>query len=239
MSRVATALLLAGLGGCAVASHPAGHDYAQAALAQFILNETTVDDAEAVLGPPVSRGTMRGLAKPTATIVAPGTVLDITTLKYYFAPNGSGTPASSHPFKSALLIFVAGHLTGYGISNNIPAEVHPPVDEGRLAALHQGRTSRAEAIALLGPPEGQFINVFGPATGTTTVLYDWSRTQGDTVTVRSLKVIFDGSDRMTSYAVLDNSFPKGGVPLMMPGPQAAPPVPAPPRAHPHPDLEHT
>ncbi len=234
-------LVLVCLSGCAAVSRPAGRDYAQSALQRFVLNQTTVDEVVAALGPPVSQGTMRGIARPTATIVPPGSVLAMTTLKYYYAPNGPGAPPSLHPSKSVALVFIADHLVGYGLTNTIPAEVYPPVDEGRLTGLHQGQTTRAEAIALLGPPTGQFVDVLGASTGNAMVEYGWSRAKDGNVTLRSLRLYFDSRDRMTSYAVLDNSFPAGQAPLLMPPmvPSPAVPTPMPGHAIPHPDLEHT
>ncbi len=241
MRRAALGLLSV-LTGCAAVPHPVGRDYAQGALAQFGLNRTSVADAEAVLGPPMRQTSMRSIAKPTATAVPPGSVITLTTLNYYYAPNGFGQPRGAHPAKSATLVFFQDRLAGYDLSNGIPGEVMPPVDEARLTALQQGHTTRDEAVALLGPPTGEVMHILDPQRGSREVAYGWAHRDGGTVELRTLRITFDTAGVLSSYTVVNNSFPVNGAPLLLLGPQAAPsipPVPPMPRAIPHPDLEHT
>jgi outer membrane protein assembly factor BamE (lipoprotein component of BamABCDE complex) len=239
---VAAAAALAALAGCATTnvSQPAGRDYAQAAFQQFVLDRTTVAEAEAVLGPPMRQSSLQGMAKPGATLVAPGSTLKLTTLQYYFAPNGFGKPANLHPAKAAIMLFLGDSMIGYSTVNAIPGEVTPPVDEDRLALLHQGQTTRADVIGLFGTPTAQLLHRFTAQDGSSEISYAWARQSGDTITQRTVRIFFDRVTRLTSYAVVNNSFPATSVPLLQFGPRTG--APASP-GMPHPiqpaDREHT
>ena len=242
LSRPARLLLLgAVLSGCVAPPQPAGRDYRQSAVGSFILNETTVAQAEAVLGPPVRQSTLRGIAKPNSTLVAPGTPLQVTTLNYFFAPLGTGT-RGPHPFKSGLFVFLADRLVAYDLKNSIQGEVTAPIDEGQLTGLHQGRTTRDEVIALFGTPISQRLHVLDAQAGTSEIAYGWMRRHEGTVESRILHVYFDRAARMSSYAILDNSYPVNGSPIPfapVPALPGAPNAPVPHLTHPAPDLEHT
>ena len=232
--------ILAGLAGCATIPHPEGRDYTQGSISTFVLARTTVAQAEAVLGPPLRQSSVRGLAKATATLVAPGSVLALTTLNYDYAPLGFG-PRAQHPSKSATLVFINDRLTDYDISNGIPGEVIPPIDEALLGSLHQGQTTRADAIALLGPPTGQLIHTLDAQVGRSEIDYGWAHQQDGTVELRTVKVFFDPAGTMSSYTAVNNSFPTGTRPLLTPGQPTAPPAgPGSPLPHgPRAGLEHT
>ena len=236
------AFLLAALAGCVAAPQPVGHDYMQSVVGTFVLNQTTVAQAEAALGPPARQSTLRGIAKPTATLVAPGTPLQVTTLNYFFAPLGTGL-RGPHPFKSGLFVFLSDRLVAYDLKNSIPGEVTAAIDEGRLAELHQGQTTRNEAVALFGMPIMQGLHVLGAQAGTSEIAYGWIHRHDGTVESRILHIYFDRTGRMSSYAILDNTYPVNGSPIpnFMPSPTmpGGPNAPVPHFAPRTPDLSHT
>ena len=242
MRRSTCLVVLAGLAGCAIASAPAGHDYAQAGFDRFVLGQTTVAEAEALLGPPIRQSALKGIASATASIVPPGSHVSLVALNYYYAPMGFGQ-RGPHPAKAASVMFVADHLVGYEFSNSIPGEVTPPIDDNRLSALHQGQTTRAQAIALLGTPLHQLMRIVGPQTGASEIAYGWGHRHDGVVDQRVLRINFDPAGHMTTYSVLENSFPAGSAPMLQFNPQAPQPgTPQPglqrepmPRA----DREHT
>ncbi len=200
---LAAVLGLAALGACATMHPPAGHDFAQGAFARFVLNETSLADVEAALGPPMKQSTVQGLAKPSATLVAPGTPLSLVTLQYYWA--------------------------------------QPPLDENILASLRQGETTRDEAVAMLGTPNGAMVHVLDKQKGESQISYGWRRVSNGTVEQRSVELFFDKFGRLTTYRLLDNDFPANSAPIQLPTPLQPPaqPVPQPHPGIPPPDLNHT
>ncbi len=238
---LAAVLGLAALGACATMHPPAGHDFAQGAFARFVLNETSLADVEAALGPPMKQSTVQGLAKPSATLVAPGTPLSLVTLQYYWAPNGFGLPANAHPAKTASVMFLNGRLVAYGFTTGIPGEVQPPLDENILASLRQGETTRDEAVAMLGTPNGAMVHVLDKQKGESQISYGWRRVSNGTVEQRSVELFFDKFGRLTTYRLLDNDFPANSAPIQLPTPLQPPaqPVPQPHPGIPPPDLNHT
>lgn len=224
----------AAVAGC-VAPQPVvvGHDFPQAAFAGFVLDRTSAADVEAALGLPTKTSSMSGLAKPDSKIVAPGTRFTVTTLRYLFAPAGVGLPLSRHPLKLASVVFFDGRLTAYDVNSFIPGESNLVVDEARLAELRQGQTTAAQAVALLGPPNGEALHMEASAAGASELGYNWLQGEGLLSKRRVLRVFFDRSGRLVSYVVTDAGF--AGAPQPIPG--APPPVPR--EAIPPADLSHT
>jgi hypothetical protein len=230
------------LAACAMVQQPAGRDFAKAAFARFALDQTSLNEAEAALGPPMKQVAIRGIARPGAAGVVPGTPIALVRLNYYYAPFGFGTPAGQHPAKSATLVFLNERLVAYDFNTAIPAEVTPPIDQSVLANLRQGATTRAEAIALLGTPNGELLHVLNDAQrGASQVSYGWRRIANGTVEQRSLLLFFDKASRLSTYTLLDNSYPVDSPPIPMPMPvqPPTPVVPVPHREIPQPDLSHT
>jgi hypothetical protein len=222
-----------------MAPHPAGRNFAQRAFSAFVLDRSSVAEVEAALGPPMQRTTMRGLAHGRSLLLAPGTPFSVTILIYYFAPSGFGEPAQAHPAKAASALFFDGRLAAYAIDSAIPGDANAAIDETRLAALHQGETTRDEAIALLGPPDGQLLHLMDAERGATEISYSWLNMDGATVQHRSLRVQFDTAGQLTGYTLLDNAYPLGSEPIPLPQlqepPQFAPGLESLPQA----DREHT
>ena len=242
-----TAVCLAGLAGCAVqpsqqavllrrqaVQMPAGHDFPQAAFAGFALDQTTPDQVQAALGAPLKQTTTSGIAKPDSKVIAPGTRFSLTSFLYVYAPNVAGQPR-----KIAFVLFFDGRLFSYNFLSSFPGDAMPPIDEQRLASLRQGRTTRAEAIALLGAPNGQSLHLLDNLKGSTQISYAWANDQSGTVKLRTLNVFFDRSGRMSTYTLQDNTFPVNSAPLQLPTPPKPPPssdsIPPVPQY----DLDHT
>ena len=81
------------------------------------------------------------------------------------------------------------------------------------------------------------MHLYDAQGGASEIAYGWSRRQGSEVEQRTLRINFDAGGRMTTYAVLENTFPLGGAPMLQLPP---PPPPARPgQLTPHGDREHT
>ena len=209
------------------AAQPIGHDFSRGAFSTFVLETTTLPDVEAVIGTPFKATTISGLANQHALVVLPGTPVALTMVSYFFAPYGAGPlPSAQTPTKSATLAFFQGRLVGYDVNSSIPGDDNLPIPEDRLGELHKGTTSRDDAIALLGAPNGQSI-VFGNAIthGASTMTYNWAQVDGDMVRRKMLKVQFDTAGRFSTYTMLDNSFPLGSAPMPLPLPRVQPSPP--------------
>jgi len=201
---------------------PMGHDFSSEAISGFVLNETTMEQAEAVLGTPTKQSSVQGVASPTSKEVPPGTPYAMTLLTYDFFPYGTGVPARMHPFRHASLIFSDGRLIGEAVNSTIPGQSNVPIDEAQLASLRQCKTTPQEAIALLGTPNGVTVNMPARRPGPKAIEYlGFSNTSGE-IEQRDLHVYFDTSGVMTSYSLYKNvqaaGFP-GSAPLPK---QAAP-----------------
>jgi len=220
--------------------HPVGHDFSRAAFSTFVMQTTTLPDVEARIGAPMRVATIRGLANQHALIATPGTPVALTLANYFFAPYGAGPRLPGAPTKSASLIFFQGRLVGYDVLSTIPGDDNPPIAEDRLSDLHKGATTHEEAIALLGPPDGQTVAFGGPVSRRTSMMtYQWSHTAAGMVTARQLRVEFDAAGRFSGYTMLDNSYPVGSTPIPFPVPQAAPPPPVAEPVRPYADPGHT
>ena len=215
------------LTGCAAApqgagvNRPVGRNYPNDVLTRFVLGQTNLEDAESLLGAPMRQSSVHGTAKLTPTQTVSGTPLTFTMLNYYYLPNGNGRPISQHPYKNLTCAFADGRLIGYDTASTMPGDILPPIDESRLKSLHQGMTTRAEAIALIGRPTGQVLHVFGSDSGTSEISYGSTTVNNGTVDARILKVFFDKVGTVSSYSVTENSYPTNGMPLLQPQ-QAAP-----------------
>jgi hypothetical protein len=188
---------------------PVGQDFSTAAMDGFVLNETTMEQAEAALGMPAKQAAFQGIASPAAKDVPPGTAYSMKLVTYEFFPYGTGYPAKMHPFKQASLIFSNGMLIADAVNATIPGQSNLPVDEGKLASLRQCRTTPQEAIALLGTPNAFSVYVQARRPGPKYIEYLWSGDTSGEVEQRDLRIYFDKSGVMTSYAFLKNAQPSG------------------------------
>jgi hypothetical protein len=222
---------VAALGGCATrgpgfSSAPVGRDFQQSVFARFTLDQTSVEEAEGLLGLPMKQTSVRGLVGATSRTLTPGTPYIISTLNYYYFPYGAGLPPQNHPGKTATLLFLQGKLIAYGADSSIPGEANAPVDENRLSDLHQCQTTRAEAVALLGQPNGEAMHVLDAQAGSVEIIYSWLNIDAGTVQQRSLHVFFDRSGAMSNYTMVNNVAPLGGLPVPAQRPVPTPMPPA-------------
>jgi hypothetical protein len=240
--KMAAAGLLAALSACvAPLPHPLGHDFSRAAFSTFVLQTTTLPDVEAAIGAPLRISTISGLANQRAVTLPPGTPIALTLVNYFYAPFGPARPLSQTPAKSATMVFFQGRLVGYDVNSTIPGDDNAPIPEDRLAGLQRGATTRNDAIALLGPPDGQSVVFAQPAGRRNSIMtYNWSLTEGDMTRRKMLRVEFDGAGRFSGYTMLDNSFPAGSAPIPFPAPQSVPrPPPIAEPVRPYADPGHT
>jgi len=209
--------------------HPVGHDFSRAAFSTFVMQTTTLPDVEASLGMPTGVTTSSGPAPVSLTVAV-----------YLFAPYGTGPRQPGAPVKHATLVFFQGRLVGYDMMSTIPGDGNLPIAEDRLSSLHKGTTTRAEAIALLGPPDGQTVSFGGPPSRrSSTMIYQWSHTEAGMVHGQLLRVVFDAAGRFVTYAMQDNSYPVGSSPIPVPMPQLSPPPPVAEPVRPYADPGHT
>jgi hypothetical protein len=206
---------------CAQAPQPAGRDFALTPFAGFVLNQTSEADVQASLGPPVKRTFQSSIAPPTSQLLTPGTPYSVSKLDYLFAPNGL-TGKAAHPAKLAMLWFFDNRLVAYVESSIIPGQLNAAVDEARLVQLQQGKTTRAQAIALLGTPNAQIVHLLDAQPGTAQISYFWVRLDGDTLLTRELRLDFDRAGKLTVYTMSDSTSAADAPPLPSSTPQAIP-----------------
>jgi hypothetical protein len=210
---------LLALASCAEAPQPVGRDFALSPFAGFVLNQTSEAEVQASLGPPIKRTFQSSIAPPTSQLLMPGTPYSVSTLNYLFAPNGLSGGRADHPAKLAILSFFDNRLIAYYETSIIPGQVNTAVDEARLVQLQQGKTTRSQAIALLGTPNAQIVHLTDAEPGTAQIGYFWIRADGGTLLTRELKLDFDRAGKLTVYTLRDTATP-GDSPLL---PYATPP----------------
>jgi len=229
-----------GLAGCAAAVRPVGRDFPQNAMSGFALDRTSVEEAQAALGPPLKSTTVRGLVAATSKRLVPGSAYSVTLLNYLFLPYGPGQPRQAHPGKAAILVFLNGRLIAYGSDDSIPGQENPPINDAALASLHQCQTTKADVIALLGPPNGQTLHLLDAQPGAVDMIYSWSATDAGVWQQHSLHVFFDKTGAMSNYTLVQTAAPASGVQVTAPMPQPGhPPVALPPACPSRADREHT
>jgi hypothetical protein len=223
--RNTTMVAAAMVAGCvAPLPHPVGHDFSRAAFSTFVLQTTTLPDVEAAIGAPLRLSTISGTANQQALIALPGTPIALTVANYFYAPVGGTARQPQVPSKFATMVFFQGKLVGYDVNSTIPGDDNPPIPEDRLSGLKRGRTTRAQAIALLGPPDGQSVVFAEPASHRSSVItYNWLHVADGMVERKLLKLDFDGSGLFTAYTMVDNSFPLGSGPIPFPAPSPSQP----------------
>ncbi len=236
--RLAALLLAAALSGCAgvTGGQPVGRDFSRVPFAGFMLDSTSVAEAEAALGPPMKLTTIRSLVSATSKGLVPGTPLALTELSYYFYPNGMDAVSQGHVGKYASLVFFDGRLIAYGGHSSLPGDTNVAIDESRLDLLHQCQTTRREAIALLGQPDAELLHMFDAQPGAVDIIYTWQNARQGIAGRRSLRVFFDRSGAMSNYTLVDNEAATGGASA---APHAILPAPSPPACPNVTDRQHT
>ncbi len=205
----------------------AGRDFPTAGFAALRLNQTTDQQAEAALGPPYKRFAFQGTAANPHGAVPVGTPLSMSVLTYEYGLSNGGPAVAGHAVgKFATLIFFGGRLAAYDVNSTIPGDENPPIDDARLALLHQGTTTRNDIIGLLGAPSGQSMAFSFLPQSKGHITYVWTHLDGAEIRHKVLVIELDGRDIMTRYALVDRSGPAQTAPLLPTVPGIAPSAPA-------------
>ncbi len=149
------ALVLAGL--CLL-----GADFARPDPASFALGSTTEAEIRQRFGNPYGQTTSRVGDRV------------VTTLQYTYAEPRTGVI----PARAMTYSFYEGRLVGFDYSSSFGAD-ETNFDEKIANRLKRGETTRAEVLAIAGPPTGQFIYPTPQATvpGRRAYVYGYSRSE--------------------------------------------------------------
>jgi hypothetical protein len=223
---VVTALLAAACAPMPARVQSAGRDFPSAGFAMLRLKQSTDAQVEAVLGPPFKRVSVQTtVTKPNGPLPL-GTPISFAFVSYlYLLTNGGPAVAGHAVAKIAQLVFFDGTLAAYDLNSTIPGEENPPVDASRLTLLKQGVTTRADIIALLGPPSGQSIAFPHVPHAMGHITYVWTHIDGQTLLHKVLMIDLDRDDVMTHYAFYDGVGPAPALPLLPGVPTPAPITP--------------
>jgi hypothetical protein len=162
-----------------------GADFARPDPASFTLGETTEPQIRQRFGGPDDRVAVKVDGKA------------VTILRYRHAdPQGPTVPVREMAFA-----FHLGRLVGHEYSSSFPAD-QTTFDEAAAKRIKRGETTRAEVLALVGKPTGEFIYPSPQATRPEhrTYIYNFfhrnrvaaSKTLDTTIKV--LAVVFDAQD---------------------------------------------
>jgi hypothetical protein len=210
--------------------HIAGRDFPRAAFAELHLRTTTDQQAETLLGPPFKRLALQGTATNPAGPLPVGKPFSVAILSYAYGISNGGPDVSGHAVgKFATLVFFEGRLAAYDLDSTIPGDANPPIDDARLAQLHQGTTTRNDIINLMGPPSGQSTAFSFVPQSRGHITYVWTHFDGTDVRHKILVIELDANDVMTRYALVDRSGPLPSTQVVpeLPGDQAPPPIAVP------------
>jgi hypothetical protein len=188
-----------------------GREFTRQAFAGFVLNATTVAEAEAALGPPMKQTAIQRLVGATSKGLPPGTPFTTTLLTYFFFPHGPGPLAQGHTGKAATLVFFNDRLMAFGIDSTLPEDANRPIDETRLSALHQCSSTRSDVISLLGQPNGEILHLLDAHPGAVDIIYSWQNVQANVTARRSLRIFFDRSGAMSNYTLVDDQSAANGL----------------------------
>ncbi len=205
----------------------AGRDFPTAGFAALRLNETTAEQAEAALGPPYKRFAFQGTAANPLGALPVGTPLSMSVLTYAYGLSNGGPAVSGRAVgKFATLVFFGGRLAAYDVNSTMPGEENPPIDDARLAQLHQGSTTRNDIIGLMGAPSGQSVAFSFVPDSKGHMTYVWTHSDGTDIRHKVLVIELDARDIMTRYALVDRSGPAQTTTLLPTLPGAVPQAPA-------------
>ena len=194
-------ILAAVLGGACLI----GADFSRPDPASFTLGQTTEQEIQARFGKPDGRATARVGDKL------------VTTLRYAYAEARS----TAVPVRTMAYAFHEGRLVGFDYMSSFAAD-QTGFDELTVKRIKRGETTRAEVLALVGKPTGQFVYPSSYATtpGRRADVYSHSRSEklfsGVTLetTTKVLTITFDDHDVVveTSLVITSSSKPLKLVP---------------------------
>ena len=210
MKRLSLVSLLL-LGGCMAnpamraRNAPIGQDFDVGVLQRLEIDTTTIEEAQALLGPPTKQSSLKGIVNASSKDAPPGTPYVFTQISYDYFPQGAGFPPQLHRFKHATLAFQDNVLAAYSLNDTLDLTAQRPLDDSVLSRLTQCRTTSAEALALLGPPNGFNLTIPRRHPGPSSLTYQSSNTENGKRVVQALRIYFDKSGLMTSYLLADNA----------------------------------
>ena len=182
-----------------------GADFGRPDPASFTLGQTTEQEIQARFGKPDGRATARVGDKL------------VTTLRYAYAEARSTVV----PVRTMAYAFHEGRLVGFDYMSSFAAD-QTGFDELTVKRIKRGETTRAEVLALVGKPTGQFVYPSSYATtpGRRADVYSHSRSEklfsGVTLetTTKVLTITFDDHDVVveTSLVITSSSKPLKLVP---------------------------
>ena len=184
---------------------PIGQDFDVGVVSRLTIGSTTMEEAQALLGTPTRQSHLKGIVSATSKDSPPGMPYTITQFRYEYYPQGGGFPPQLHPFKRVVLAFQDDALAAYSLDDTIDPVARPPVDDSLLATLHQCRTTSAETLSLLGPPNGFSLTVPRVHPGPSTLIYQWPATENGARILQSLRIFFDKKSLLTGYVQVDNA----------------------------------
>ena len=162
-----------------------GADFSRPDPASFALGKTTEQEIRQRFGAPDGELTTQLGGQP------------LLVLQYTHTDLTSDLVAA----RAMVYMFHSGRLVGFDYSSSFPAD-QTVFDEAAAKQVTRGVSTRAQTLALLGPPTGQFIYPSSYATvpGRHADVYSYSRTErtsaGATLhqTSRVLALVFDERD---------------------------------------------
>lgn len=203
-----------------------GQDFSTAGFSTLRLRETTPQQVEALAGPPFKRMALQTTANKPGGAVPVGTPISLGIMNYVYVLSNGGAAASGRPVgKTATLVFWNGTLAAYDLNSSIPGEENPPIDEFRLAQLHQGITTRDDIIGLMGTPSGQSIALANVPKALGHVSYVWTHFDGPSLRHKVLVFDLNSNDVMTHYTLVDGEGPLPVLPMVPPPPGVVPYIP--------------
>ena len=180
-------------------------DFSRPDPASFTLGSTTEQEIRQRFGAPYGQATARVGDKL------------VTTLQYTYVEVRS----TALPARAMTYTFHEGRLVGFDYSSSFVVD-ETAFDESVAKEIKRGESTRAEVLALAGPPTGRFIypSPQAPAPGRHAYVYGYSRSErlpsGRTIetTNKVLAIAFDDRDVVVEISLVITSISK---PLASPG----------------------
>jgi hypothetical protein len=173
-----------------------GADFSRPDPASFTLGKTTEHEIRQRFGQPDGQATGQVGDQP------------VLVLRYTHTAMASDQVAA----RAMVYTFSGGRLVGFDYSSSFAAD-QTTFDESAVKRIKRGQTTRAETLALLGKPTGQFIypSAYAPVPGRHTDVYSYSRTErtsaGETLqqVSRVLALVFDERDVVVETSLVTTS----------------------------------
>jgi hypothetical protein len=181
--RIALIAFIALLTGCA------GKDFTRPGADTFRLGQTRFAEVIQTMGEPRKTGDVLKNEK---------TIKSITYV--YAATGGEPLEAGVIPARAQSYFFHDDILVGQEFVSSFKSD-NSNFDEGKIAAIQKGKTTRAEVIQLLGRPSSAYIAPVVKETAGEAIGYTYQTTRGGAFTgfkfyLKLAKITFDDKDRV-------------------------------------------